>query len=71
MLSLTELFTSLTDLLHLRHPVLSQLRAYLAHKGISEEAVWALISYYLDVTTLLTTYVGADTCMPGTYTLLP
>ncbi|KAK8828976.1 hypothetical protein WA538_000978, partial [Blastocystis sp. DL] len=37
--SLSELFTALTDLLHLRHPVINQLRNYLSHKGINEEAM--------------------------------
>ena len=36
---LGELFSALTDLLHLRHPVLAQLRGYLSHKGISEDAM--------------------------------
>ena len=38
-LPLGELFSALTDLLHLRHPVLAQLRGYLSHKGISEDAM--------------------------------
>lgn len=38
-LPLNELFSALTDLLHLRHPVLAQLRGYLSNKGISEEVV--------------------------------
>ena len=44
MLPLSELFTALTDLFHLRHPVLAKLRSYLTKKGISEEVVgvsWA------------------------------
>ena len=42
MLPLSELFSALPDLLHLRHPVLAQLRGYLSHKGISEDAVGSL-----------------------------
>ena len=42
MLPLSELFSALTDLLHLRHPVLAQRRGYLSHKGISEDAVGSL-----------------------------
>lgn len=38
-LPLSELFSAVTDLLHIRHPVVSHLRNYLAQKGIREDEV--------------------------------
>ena len=50
-LPLGELISAVTDLLHVRHSVLSKLRSYLSNKGIKEEGVGYLIfsilySYY-------------------------
>ena len=36
---LSELFSAVTDLLHIRHPVVSHLRNFLAQKGIREDEV--------------------------------
>ena len=38
-LPLSELFSAVTDLLHIRHPVVSHLRSFLAQKGIREDEV--------------------------------
>ena len=38
-LPLSELFSAVTDLLHIRHPVVSHLRNFLAQKGIREDEV--------------------------------
>ena len=69
--SLSELFTALTDLLHLRHPVINQLRNYLSHKGISEEAVAPSLLSYTDVALRRSANVGADPRVSGSHTLLP
>ena len=71
-LPLSELFSALTDLLHIRHPVVSHLRNYLAQKGIREDEVGAARTRCLvDEPPLAAAVLGADPRLQGAHAVLP
>ena len=70
-LPLSELFSAVTDLLHIRHPVVSHLRSFLAQKGIREDEVGREGARRLvDEPSFAAAVLGADPRLQGTHALL-